>query len=66
MGYVTDSGDFEITSTQASIVSDAINQARAAVGRIATEHRDLHSTVSKVGKAIDRVCFAWMFVYCLL
>ncbi|CAG7834116.1 unnamed protein product [Allacma fusca] len=52
--FETDAGDFELTTTQASIVCDAVNQAREAVGRIATEHRDLHSTVSKVGKAIDR------------
>jgi len=24
--------------------------------KLAIEHRELHSTVSKVGKAIDRVC----------
>lgn len=32
-----------------------MNKIREAVQRLATDHRDLHSTVSKVGKAIDRV-----------
>jgi len=46
--------DYELTETQSSILCDAMNQMRESVGRIATDHRDLHSTVSKVGKAIDR------------
>lgn len=29
-------------------------KVKETVSRLATDHRDLHSTVSKVGKAIDR------------
>jgi hypothetical protein len=46
--------DYELTESQAGILGSAMNQMRESVGRIATDHRDLHSTVSKVGKAIDR------------
>lgn len=31
-----------------------MTKAKETVSRLATDHRDLHSTVSKVGKAIDR------------
>jgi hypothetical protein len=31
-----------------------MTKARDTVQRLATDHRELHSTVSKVGKAIDR------------
>lgn len=31
-----------------------IKKVRDAIGQIAMEHRDLHGTVSKVGKAIDK------------
>lgn len=31
-----------------------MTKVRDTVQRLATDHRDLHSTVSKVGKAIDR------------
>lgn len=31
-----------------------MNKVKETVSRLATDHRDLHSTVSKVGKAIDR------------
>jgi len=49
--------DYELTANQASILCDAVNQVRESVTRIATDHRDLHSTVSKVGKAVDRVIY---------
>lgn len=31
-----------------------MSKIKETVSRLATDHRDLHSTVSKVGKAIDR------------
>ena len=51
----TVSEEYELTQNQATILSDAVTQVRETVGRVATDHRDLHSSVSKVGKAIDRV-----------
>ncbi|XP_075223460.1 required for meiotic nuclear division 5 protein souji [Lycorma delicatula] len=46
--------DHELTPAQSVIVRQAMNRVRETIQRLATEHRDLHSTVSKVGKAIDR------------
>lgn len=46
--------DHELTAAQIIILKQAINKVRETVQRLATDHRDLHSTVSKVGKAIDR------------
>ncbi len=56
------SEEYELTTNQASILSDAVAQVRETVSRVATDHRDLHSSVSKVGKAIDRVIFIY-FLY---
>ncbi|XP_063221826.1 E3 ubiquitin-protein ligase RMND5A [Bacillus rossius redtenbacheri] len=51
-----DSGpaDHELTPTQILILKQTVNKIRDTVQKLATDHRDLHSTVSKVGKAIDR------------
>jgi len=46
--------DHELTPGQVHIMKQAMIKARETVQRLATDHRDLHSTVSKVGKAIDR------------
>ncbi|PSN47622.1 Protein RMD5 A [Blattella germanica] len=46
--------DHELTAAQVVILRQTMNKIREAVQRLATDHRDLHSTVSKVGKAIDR------------
>jgi hypothetical protein len=49
--------DHQLTAAQIVILRQTMNKIRETVHRIASEHRDLHSTVSKVGKAIDRVSF---------
>ncbi|XP_046386792.1 E3 ubiquitin-protein ligase RMND5A [Ischnura elegans] len=46
--------DHELTPGQIHILKQAINKVRETVQLLATDHRELHSTVSKVGKAIDR------------
>jgi hypothetical protein len=45
----------ELTAAQIVIMKQTVNKVRETVQRLAADHRDLHSTVSKVGKAIDRV-----------
>ncbi|XP_068237559.1 E3 ubiquitin-protein ligase RMND5A-like [Palaemon carinicauda] len=47
-------GSGDITEAQAVILSQAVGRVKEAVTRLSTEHRDLHSSVSKVGKAIDK------------
>jgi len=44
----------ELTTSQIQMLKQAMTKVRDTVQRLATDHRDLHSTVSKVGKAIDR------------
>lgn len=47
--------DHELTFQQNVILKQTLTKVRDTIHRLATEHRDLHSTVSKVGKAIERV-----------
>lgn len=44
----------ELTQGQISLLRDALSKTKEKLQRVATDHRDLHGTVSKVGKAIDR------------
>ncbi|XP_044736227.1 E3 ubiquitin-protein ligase RMND5A [Chrysoperla carnea] len=46
--------DHELTPEQINILKEAMTKVKETVHHLATDHRDLHSTVSKVGKAIDR------------
>lgn len=46
--------DRELTATQSLVLSQCLRRVRDTVSRLSTEHKDLHSTVSRVGKAIDR------------
>lgn len=55
--------DHELTPAQVLIMKQAMSKSRETVQRLATDHRDLHSTVSKVGKAIDRVLILFKFIY---
>eukprot|EP00092_Neocalanus_flemingeri_P031634 GFUD01034352.1.p1 GENE.GFUD01034352.1~~GFUD01034352.1.p1 ORF type:complete len:409 (-),score=117.62 GFUD01034352.1:53-1279(-) len=47
-------GGANISSAQRDMVRQVSSKVNQSVTKIATEHRDLHSAVSKVGKAIDR------------
>ncbi|GFV76956.1 e3 ubiquitin-protein ligase RMND5A [Trichonephila clavipes] len=44
----------EVTAAQALILTQCYKRVKDVVASMATEHRDLHGTVSKVGKAIDK------------
>jgi len=46
--------DLEISTGQTIILSQAVAKVKETITRHASEHRDLHSSVSKVGKTIDR------------
>ena len=48
------SGAASLTTTQTLVLVKALQSAREAAARVSAEHRDLHSSVSKVGKVIDR------------
>jgi len=47
-------GGSNISNAQRDMVRQVSSKVNQSVTKIATEHRDLHSSVSKVGKAIDR------------
>jgi len=47
-------GSTQVSSLQIALVKQASQKVSDNVTKVATDHRDLHSTVSKVGKAIDR------------
>jgi len=44
----------QVSQLQIALVKQAASQITDCVTKIATEHRELHSTVSRVGKAVDR------------
>ncbi|CAH1779183.1 unnamed protein product [Owenia fusiformis] len=44
----------EVSTTQQLILQQCCQKIKDTVSRLASEHKDLHSSVSKVGKAIDR------------
>lgn len=46
--------DSNLTGEQIIVLRDALAKAKEKLQRLTTDHRDLHGTVSKVGKAIDR------------
>ncbi|XP_066595553.1 E3 ubiquitin-protein ligase RMND5A isoform X2 [Prorops nasuta] len=46
--------DHVLTPIQVQVLSQGMTKVRDTVQQLATDHRDLHSAVSKVGKAIDR------------
>lgn len=52
--FVSVEGDYTLSNLQIDILKQNLAKVKETVSKIATDHRDLHSTVSKVGKAIDR------------
>ncbi len=55
MEFLAQSGS-EVSERQMFITHLAVAKVKETISRLASEHRDLHSSVSKVGKTIDRVC----------
>ncbi|KAJ8968129.1 hypothetical protein NQ314_002450 [Rhamnusium bicolor] len=52
--YQSAGEDHVLTNIQIDILKQNMAKVKETVSKLATDHRDLHSTVSKVGKAIDR------------
>ncbi|XP_068629770.1 E3 ubiquitin-protein transferase RMND5B isoform X2 [Battus philenor] len=46
--------DSPLTQTQAMVLSDLAANVKQTVFQMSTDHRELHATVSRVGKSIDR------------
>lgn len=47
--------DHELTAAQIHIMKEALGKVRETVQRLAGDHRDIHTTICKIGRAIDRV-----------
>ena len=45
----------EVTAAQSLMLSQCIKKARDTAATLSSGHKELHGTVSKVGKSIDRV-----------
>lgn len=48
------SGDSVLNETQIKVITDALHKTNEKLQRISAEHRELHGTVSKVGKVVDK------------
>ncbi|KAK7500770.1 hypothetical protein BaRGS_00008014 [Batillaria attramentaria] len=46
--------DHQLSAAQVLTLNQCLRRIRDGVSRISTEHKDLHASVSKVGKTIDR------------
>ncbi|XP_023213481.1 protein RMD5 homolog A-like isoform X1 [Centruroides sculpturatus] len=46
--------EHEITPAQVMVLTQCAKKVKDVVAKLASEHRDLHGTVSKVGKAVDK------------
>ncbi|XP_050498282.1 E3 ubiquitin-protein ligase RMND5A [Diabrotica virgifera virgifera] len=52
--YDNSGSEHVLTELQVDILKQNMVKIKETISKLATDHRDLHSTVSKVGKAIDR------------
>lgn len=55
----------ELSQLQCQILSQSAKKVKDTVTRLATEHKELHGGISKIGKAIDRVRSVYRFSICL-
>ena len=52
----------ELTTAQSLILSQCVRRAKDALTNLSTNHRDLHGSVSKVGKTVDRVSLSSQYI----
>ncbi|XP_007889531.1 E3 ubiquitin-protein transferase RMND5B isoform X1 [Callorhinchus milii] len=48
--------DAQLSATLSVVMSQCCKKIKDTVQKLALDHKDIHGSVSKVGKAIDRVC----------
>lgn len=49
------SKDDEVSPLQLHLLNQSSRQVKDTVSKLATEHKELHGGISKIGKAVDRV-----------
>ena len=47
--------DDEVSPVQLHLLNQSSRKVKETVSKIATEHKELHGGISKIGKAVDRV-----------
>ncbi len=57
--------DSTLSPLQSHIIAACGKKVKEGTQRFATEHKELHSCVSKVGKAVDRVC-RYQYKFCFI
>ena len=53
----------EVSAAQYLALSEGIKKIKGTISQLSSDHKDLHGSVSKVGKSIDRV---WRFLACII
>lgn len=53
--------DHQLSATQVLTLNQCLRKIRDSVSRISSEHKDMHGSVSKIGKTIDRVNISSLF-----
>ena len=49
------SGEDKLTDVQKSVIKDSLKKVQETSKSISSQHKELHGTVSRIGKAIDKV-----------
>jgi hypothetical protein len=55
--FYNEANQEELSPLQCQILSQSAKKVKDTATRLATEHKELHGGISKIGKAIDRVSF---------
>ena len=58
----SDGQDGELNTAQTLILQQCMKRVQETLMHLSSDHRDLHGSVSKVGKAIDRVSTVTVYV----
>lgn len=51
--------DGDLSGTISLVMTQCCKRIKDTVQKLASDHKDIHSSVSRVGKAIDKVLILW-------
>lgn len=55
--------DGDLSGTISLVMTQCCKRIKDTVQKLASDHKDIHSSVSRVGKAIDKVFILWFHLY---
>ncbi|MBN3305581.1 RMD5A protein, partial [Amia calva] len=58
--------EVELSGTLSLVLSQCCKRIKDTVQKLASDHKDIHSSVSRVGKAIDKIFSIICFVFCCM